>query len=435
MKQLLSFFAVLMMTVAQGWCYPDYDFSDTVSTGQVLYFKITSASEHNASLIAPNIGSISEYKLEVRNWFDFDKPTGNVVIPESVEHAGISYTITSIGEAAFAGCRELTSVTIPSSVTSVYHDAFYGDISLTSITLGENTLNIATNSEAMGTAYIRQVSMPNTVIITAVAAANTGYYFDHWQDGNDSNPRNVNVTFNATYTAFFYAEDIPGVDNSNCVINQFPYMMDFDSIATLTCWNLGAWSILPLDLYGWPDETTCIFSQSAQNASFSSPFIATPGEYTISWKSMVYNENYPANYSVVLLSTSRDTIFSESLSSTDYVDRTASFSISANDTVRISFSKENAVALFIDDIIISQTNQNPVSVEITDISNTRIYTQIGRIVIEGAKGNTVMLYDAMGRLLETKHDNQEILCFDIPVTGTYLVKVGETHARRLVVVR
>lgn len=434
MKQLLSFFAVLMMTVAQGWCYPEYDFSDTVSTGQVLYFKITSASEHKARLIAPNIGSTSEYKLEVPNWFGFDKPTGNVVIPESVEHAGISYTITAIGESAFAGCRELTSVTIPSSVTSVYHDAFYGDISLTSITLGGNTLNITTNSEAMGTAYIRQVTMPNTVKITAVAAANTGYYFDHWQDGNDSNPRDVNVTTNATYTAFFDAEEIPGVDNSNCVINQFPYMMDFDSITTLTCWNLGAWNILPLDLYGWPDETTCIFSQNG-NASFSTPFIATPGEYTISWRSMVYNENYPVNYSVVLLSTGFDTIFSESLSSTVYVDKTASFSISSNDTVRISFRKESASALFIDNIIISQTNQNPVSIDIMAVSNARIYTHSGRIMIEGAKGNAVMLYDAMGRLLETRHDNQEVLCFDIPVTGTYLVKVGETPARRIVVVR
>lgn len=39
--------------------------------------------------------------------------SGDVVIPEQVTHDGVTYRVTGIGENAFAGCRSLTSVSIP----------------------------------------------------------------------------------------------------------------------------------------------------------------------------------------------------------------------------------------------------------------------------------------------------------------------------------
>ena len=50
--------------------------------------------------------------------------SGEVVIPESVEHEGTTYSVTSIGEKAFYDCDDLTSVTIGNSVTSIGRDAF-----------------------------------------------------------------------------------------------------------------------------------------------------------------------------------------------------------------------------------------------------------------------------------------------------------------------
>ena len=52
-------------------------------------------------------------------------PGGDVVIPNEV---------VSIGNAAFDGCKKLTSITLPDSVTSIGECAFYDCSSLTSIT-------------------------------------------------------------------------------------------------------------------------------------------------------------------------------------------------------------------------------------------------------------------------------------------------------------
>lgn len=41
---------------------------------------------------------------------------------------------------------------------------------------------------------------------TLTASANSGYHFTHWQDNITNNPRNVTVTGNATYTAYFESD-------------------------------------------------------------------------------------------------------------------------------------------------------------------------------------------------------------------------------------
>lgn len=50
--------------------------------------------------------------------------TGKVVIPEKVTYNGITYDVNMIGREAFAGCNNVTSLTIPRSVEDIDDDAF-----------------------------------------------------------------------------------------------------------------------------------------------------------------------------------------------------------------------------------------------------------------------------------------------------------------------
>ncbi len=54
----------------------------------------------------------------------------------------IPNAITTIGDAAFAGCTRLTSITIPDSVTSISDYAFHGCSKLTSVTIGNSVTSI-----------------------------------------------------------------------------------------------------------------------------------------------------------------------------------------------------------------------------------------------------------------------------------------------------
>ncbi len=59
----------------------------------------------------------------------------------------------------------------------------------------------------------------------------------------------------------------------------------------------------------------------------------------------------------------------------------------------------------------------------------------GQIVVENAGQNTVALYDAAGRQLAVRRNEGAPILFDVPASGTYLVKVGSAPARRIVVVK
>ena len=50
--------------------------------------------------------------------------SGHIVIPSTVDHDGMNYTVTTIGDGAFFKCRHLNSVTLPSTITELHWEAF-----------------------------------------------------------------------------------------------------------------------------------------------------------------------------------------------------------------------------------------------------------------------------------------------------------------------
>lgn len=85
--------------------------------------------------------------------------TGDIVIPEQITFNGRTYTVTSIGENAFAGCEGLTSVQLPPTVRAVSSCAFLGCTNLRQVSLPTGLQAIA-SCAFVGCASLEQITLP-----------------------------------------------------------------------------------------------------------------------------------------------------------------------------------------------------------------------------------------------------------------------------------
>lgn len=146
---LLAFMLMAGMMPARA---THYDFSATVSSGQTLFFKI----EGNG------VNVVSQYsQANATNYDDNNRPTGNLVIPNSISNDSASYVVVGIGTYAFRDCVGLSSVIIPNSVTSIGRQAFAGCAGLTAMTIPASVSSI--DGAFVGCANLLAVSLPNSI--------------------------------------------------------------------------------------------------------------------------------------------------------------------------------------------------------------------------------------------------------------------------------
>lgn len=143
---LVLLFSILGIT--KGYAYR---FSAVCSTGQTLYYNITNSTNRYVELTYPG----SSYW---DGWSGYNKPTGNLVIPGTVQYSGRTYTVTSIGAHAFYSCYGLTSVVISNSVTTINEEAFYVCNGLTSVTIGSSVTSIG-NYAFSGCSNLEQITV------------------------------------------------------------------------------------------------------------------------------------------------------------------------------------------------------------------------------------------------------------------------------------
>ena len=95
---------------------------------------------------------------------------GKITIPEKVTHSGVTYSVTSIGNEAFASCKGLTSVTIPNSVTYIGSDAFMWS-GLTSLTIPNSVTSIDFGAFRY-CSELTSINLPNSI----TEIANSTFY-------------------------------------------------------------------------------------------------------------------------------------------------------------------------------------------------------------------------------------------------------------------
>ena len=118
-----------------------------------------------------------------------------IVIPESVKAKdGNDYKVTAIGDKCFYLCKDLTSITIPSSVTSLGGYCFDGCRSLTSITIpssvtslggycfdgcrGLTSITIPSSVTSLGFSCFSECSGLTSITIPSSVTSLGGYCFD-----------------------------------------------------------------------------------------------------------------------------------------------------------------------------------------------------------------------------------------------------------------
>ena len=162
MKKVLLLFATLFTLVQSVFAY--YNHSIITSSGQTLYFMVYSNFDHSGYALVTPPGA-PEYPYFAPSGsghnYNYTRPTGDLVIPDSVTVLGYTYPVTGIDTKAFYGCTDLTSVILPDGVDSIGDNAFSYCSGLTSITIPSSVTSIG--SSAFGSCDMTSVNYTGTV--------------------------------------------------------------------------------------------------------------------------------------------------------------------------------------------------------------------------------------------------------------------------------
>ncbi len=269
----------------------------------------------------------------------------------------------------------------------------------------------------------------DTVVITATATA-PHYFFERWSDGSTESSHSVVITGTRLLTAYFAIDThTVTVQASNIAYGSVSgggrYV--YGSVATLTAAPYSGYQFSH-----WSNGATynpyvfAVLSDTVLTAYFIAD--GEPYQDTIYVYDTVYLPVHDTTYVIVtdtVTTTVYDTIFN-TVYDTTVVFSTDTLWLTLHDTIYLP-------QYIYDTIYIHDTVY--VGLDEVETINVKVYTSNGQIVVDGADGNQVWLFDVNGRLVATKRDNHLPLRFDIPSSGAYLVKIGNYHSRKVVVIK
>ena len=141
-----TLFILLALAPARAFAW-DFKIDYTVETFQngtvtrSLYYNILDHTNHTVELTYPNTNYPSSAYWP---WEGYLKPLNFLNLSSTVEHNGVTYTLTRIGDLAFFYCDEINGVRIPSTVTSIGTNAFAGCDWMDDVYINSNAIASAT---------------------------------------------------------------------------------------------------------------------------------------------------------------------------------------------------------------------------------------------------------------------------------------------------
>ena len=353
-------------------------------------------------------------------------PIAHITLPDSLQ---------TVGAGAFEYCDSLTSVAIPDAVASIGSDAFAGCVNLQTVTIGNGVttidnrafrqapirrLTIGSNVASIGAEAFDAMTNPDTIfMLPAVPPTIMVSTFQNMptnarimvpcgtlQDYQDANYWSA-FTRMAEDPSCYTLITVGSNDlNKGTVTGGGRYSQG--SVATLS-----ALAKKDFAFAGWAD---------GNNDNPRLVLVSGDASYTANFSAMtggVVHDTVTVTLRDTVTVTLRDTVFvgdGDTLIVYRDVHDTVYITNTIHDTVYIT----DTVYVGVDDV------------KTVDV---KLYQQGGDVVVEGAEGQPVAVYDAVGRLLATRRDTYGPVRFAAPATGTYLVRVGSAAARRIVVVR
>ena len=87
--------------------------------------------------------------------------TGDIIIPKNIIFNNTEYTVTSIGE-SFSVCKELTSVSIPTSVVELSNKCFYGCVNLSNVDI-QGSVSLIPISAFQYCKKLTELNLPSSI--------------------------------------------------------------------------------------------------------------------------------------------------------------------------------------------------------------------------------------------------------------------------------
>ena len=393
----------LRKSIGGGFCQYNNDFQDpktasfssVTPSGHTLLYQITNG---NAKVIWNN-----SYPSSI---------SGHLIVPDSVTNDSVTYCVNELYTACFQQCSSLFSIVLPNTLTSIGQYAFSNCTNLTTVTIGNSITSVGNNAFRNCTTITKIVCMAPTA-----PTLNTDAMSHIPATANIYIPCGSYVSYHTQWTRFHNIYEIP------------PYNVSVRSSDTIR----GGIDILIQPIC--PDNTIVFYA----NANYGYGFTHWSDNNTDNPRTLLltqdtsleayFHVDYPDMYTI------RDTILIN-----DHVLVTLydTLSLTVHDTVYNYFYDTvlltDTIYIYDDTIYIHDTIF-VTGIDRLEAQNAKVYINNGQIVVEGAEGNRVTLYDVTGRVLATKQDNYTPMRFDAPASGTYLIKIGAYPARRVVVIR